>query len=538
MQRVLNVLSYVGMALVALAVLIRFGGRTFAVLGPEWDDYAIYSAYAGLALVLLYTIGQWREIVAYFRGRNARYGALTGVSVVVVLGILLAVNYVSVQQNKRWDLTANRQYSLSEQTVNLLQDLQAPVKFLVFDQETGFDRFRSRLAEYEYQSENVDVEYIDADRRPVQAKEYEIQQYGTVVVEYMGRRERVTSDQEQDLTNALIKVLNPVTHKVYFLAGHGEKDPEQTERDGYSGIADALRRDNYEFAKLVLAQTNEIPADATMLVIAGPQTDLLEQEVPLISDYLDSRAGKLMVMLDPSASLTEPRPMPRLEGLLKEWGIEATQSIVVDVSGLTRIATMPVGTPPYPNHPITDRFELITMFPMVRAITPFTAPQNRLATTFLQTTPQSWAEANLASLEDPESLAPETDRGDLTGPVSIGVAVAAAAPGQAEKKPDEAAADAATTAAEQSPETRVVVFGDSDFVANNYLGVEGNGDLFLNAVSWLAQQENLIAVRPRQAADRRLTMTAPQIAGMFWISIVIVPVAVLGAGIVGWWRRR
>ncbi len=528
MQRILGILSYVGMALVFGALAVRF-------LRPEWIEYATYAAWAGLALVVLYTIGQWREIATWFKGRNARYGTMAGISVLVVLGILIAANYVSSLQNKRWDLTANQQYSLSEQTVKLLQGLDAPVKFLVFDQETGFDRFRTRLTEYEYQSDNVEVEYIDADRRPVQTKEYEIQTYGTVVVEYMGRRERVTSDQEQDLTNALIKVLNPTMHKVYFLSGHGEKDPESTEREGYSGIAEALRRDNYQFEKLVLATTNEVPADATMIVIAGPQSDLLEQEVPLLEGYLTSKAGKLLVLVDPSESLTRPRPQPRLEALLKGWGIEATQSVVVDVSGLTRIATMPVGAPPYPNHPITDRFELITMFPTARAVTPFTAPQNRSATTFLQTTPRSWAEMDLASLDEPETLAIDADKGDLSGPVSIGVAVAV--PATASETPAEQASDADAPKPD-APETRVVAMGDSDFVANAYLGVEGNGDLFMNAVNWLAQQENLIAVRPRQPADRRVTLTANHIDALFWLSIVVVPAAVLGVGVLGWWRRR
>ncbi len=144
------------------------------------------------------------------------------------------------------------------------------MKFVVFDRNTNFDRFRTRLTNYEYSSSQVSTEYIDPDQRPVQAKEYEIQQYGTVVVEYMGRRERVTTDAEQDITNALIKVLNPAKKKVYFLGGHGEKDTAVSERTGYSGIADALKRDNYEFDKLVLAQTNEIPADATVLVARRP----------------------------------------------------------------------------------------------------------------------------------------------------------------------------------------------------------------------------------------------------------------------------
>src|SRR5918995_5649152 len=156
LKRILGVLSYVGMALV-------FGALAIRILRPEWDQYAVWASWTGLALVVVYTIGQWREIAAYFQRRNARYGALAGASVLIVLGILIAVNYLSTRQNKRWDLTENRQYSLSEQTVKLLQGLEAPVKFLVFDQAENLERFRPRLSEFEYHSSNVDVEYIDAD---------------------------------------------------------------------------------------------------------------------------------------------------------------------------------------------------------------------------------------------------------------------------------------------------------------------------------------------------------------------------------------
>jgi len=159
-KRLLGVLSYVGMALVFGALAVRF-------LKPDWDQYAIYAAWTGLALVVLYTLGQWREIAAHFRQRNARYGALAGLGVLVVLGILVAVNYLSARRNTRWDLTENKQYSLSDQTVKLLQGLTAPVKFYVFDQEVNFDRFRPRLEGYRYNSNQVQVEYIDADRRPV-----------------------------------------------------------------------------------------------------------------------------------------------------------------------------------------------------------------------------------------------------------------------------------------------------------------------------------------------------------------------------------
>lgn len=525
LKRILSILSYAGMALV-------FGALAVRILKPDWDQYAVYASWTGLVLVLIYTVGQWREIAAYFQRRSARYGALASASVLIVLGILVAVNYLSTRENKRWDLTANRQYSLSEQTVQLLRGLDAPVRFLVFDTAENLERFRPRLSEYEYQSDRVDVEYIDADRRPVQAKEYEIQTYGTVVVEYMGRRERVTSDAEQDLTGALIKVLNPQEKRVYFLAGHGEKDPANTERDGYSAIIDTLRRDNYQWEKLILAQTNAVPENATVIVLAGPKTDLLEGEVKLLRDHL-AKQGKLLVMLDPPENFNQPSPMPNLTGLLSEWGVTATNSVIVDVSGLTQVATVPVAAPPYPNHVITDRFQLITMFPLARAVVPATnAPEGRTAQPIVQTTPRAWAETNMATLEKGEGLAPEPEKGDTAGPVTIGTAVAVPASAEA------AAAEEKEGEEQRNPETRLAVFGDSDFVANNYLGIEGNGDLFMNTVNWLAQQESLIAIRPKEASDRRLTMTANHVTGMFWLSMVIIPAAVLGAGVYTWWRRR
>src|ERR1041385_8672513 len=140
-KNILNVVGWLGTALVVAAVAVRF-------VRPEWDQYAIYAAWAGLACVVLYTAGQWREIVAYFRQRNARYGAIASVSVLVFLAILVAANYLSFRQNKRWDLTKNKQYTLSDQTVKLVKNLDSPVKFTVFDKTEDFDRFRSALDQY------------------------------------------------------------------------------------------------------------------------------------------------------------------------------------------------------------------------------------------------------------------------------------------------------------------------------------------------------------------------------------------------------
>lgn len=526
MKKLLNILSYVGIALV-------FGALAIRLLKPEWDQYAVYMSWGGLALVLLYTLGHWRDIVTYFQRRNAQYGALAGVSVLVALGIVVAVNYLANRENKRWDLTENRQYSLSDQSVKLLRNLDAPVKVTVFDRGENLDRFRPRLAEYEYHSDEVDVEYVDADRKPVQAKEYEIQSYGTIVVEYMGRRERITSDTEQDITNALIKLLNPQQRKVYFLAGHGEKDPGDSERTGYSSIVDALRRDNYQWEKLVLAQTNAIPDDATIVAIAGPRADLLDGEVNLLREYLSARAGKLLVMLDPPEP--DGKRLTNLEALLREWSIEPGNNIVIDASGVGQLfggdASVPVAAT-YPRHAITEGFSLLTAYPLARSMTTVSdIPPGRSAQGIIETSSRSWAETDLRPTGE---VALNEDRGDTPGPVMIGVAISAPA-----AEPEKPAED--NTSKEEDapkPETRVVAIGDSDFAANFALGIQGNSDLFMNTVNWLAQQEALIAIRPREPSDRRLTLTEANVTSLFWLSIIVIPAAVFAAGAYTWWRRR
>jgi ABC-type uncharacterized transport system involved in gliding motility auxiliary subunit len=528
-QRILNIVGWLGTALVFVAVAIRLSlWAGIAQVPPAADRWAVYAAITGLICVLLYAAGQWREMIAFFRHRQARYGAIATASVFVVLGIVVAINYLSSKQNKRWDLTENQQFALSEQTVKVLQNLDSPVKFTVFDRSQNFDSFRSRFDEYAYHSNRVAVEYVDPDAKPMQAKEFEIQSYGTIVVDYKGRRERITSGNEQDITNALIKAVTGKERTVYFLQGHGEKDPTSTERDGYSAVVDILRRDNYKIERLPLAQQKDVPEDATVLIVAGPTSDLLPQEIEAIKRYL-TRAGKLMVMIDPAVG--GQSELPNLEGLLKEWAISLGRNIVVDVSGMTNEPSLAVALG-YPTHAITERFGDLTIYPLARSVeTGGTgAGGGRTAQPIVQTSPRSWAESNLKSLGEGVSL--DEASGDKPGPVTVAAAVSTPAeqapPLDPKAKPEDA----------PKPETRVVVFGDSDFPSNTYAGVQGNPNLFANAVSWLAQQENLIAIRPKQATDRRLTITANQQRGLFLLTLLGIPAAVFGAGIYTWSRRR
>ncbi len=519
------------MALVCSALAIR-------IMRPEWQQWHNGLALAGLACTLLYILSQWREIARSFSGRQARLGSLAAASIAVVLAILVAINYLASRHNKRWDLTAAKQFSLSDQTKKVLQGLQKPVQIKVFGRTEDFPRFRERLDEYQYGSKQVTVEYIDMERRPALANQYSVQTPGTVVIDYDGRVERVTSDGEQELTNGLIKVVQGKQHKVYFVQGHGEHSTDGTERTGYSTIAAALGSDNFGVEKLVLAQQKEVPADASVLIVAGPKTDFFAAEVEMLKAYL-AKGGKILFMLDPPDRADAPE-VTNLAALLKDWGIEIGTNVVVDVSGMGQLLGTDVSVPvaaKYEPHPITERFNLLTAYPLARSVNAIAGGANgRTAQNLVDTSANSWAESDIKQLTTTGRVSRDLDKGDKPGPVSLAAAVSAAATDVPAPATD--SGGGAKPADAPKPETRVAVFGDSDFVTNGYLGIPGNRDLFLNTVNWLAQQENLISIRPRDPENRGITLTAERAQLIFWLSILIIPGLILATGVQTWWRRR
>jgi ABC-type uncharacterized transport system involved in gliding motility auxiliary subunit len=529
LKRVLGLLGWLGVVLVFAAVAIRF-------TRPEWQWYNML-ALAGLGCTLLYILSQWREVARSFSGRQARLGSLAAASIVVVLGILVAINYLASRHNKRWDLTAAKQFSISDQTRKVLQGLQKPVHIRVFDRSEGFPRFRERLDEYQYVSKQVSVEYLDMERRPALANQFQVQTPGTVVIEYEGRTEKVTSDGEQELTNGLIKVVEGKQHKIYFVQGHGEKATDGSDRTGYSTIAASLTSGNFITDKLVLAQQKDVPADASILIVAGPKTDFFPAEVDTLKRYL-SKGGKIFFMLDPPDRADAP-PLTNLAALVKDWGIEIGTNVVVDVSGMGQLLGTDVSVPvaaKYESHPITEHFNLITAYPLARSVTAVAGGTNgHTAQNLVDTSANSWAESDIKELTTSGKVARELDKGDKPGPVSLAAAVSAPA---GDATPPPAPSDPAKPEDAAKPETRIAVFGDSDFVTNGYLGIPGNRDLFLNTVNWLAQQENLISIRPREAGSSTLSLTADAAQRIFWLSILIIPGLILAAGVQTWWRRR
>jgi ABC-type uncharacterized transport system involved in gliding motility auxiliary subunit len=473
-----------------------------------------------MAWAVLHVAFERVAIARSLRKRQAKLGTSASIAGAAALFILVAINLLAIRRDRVWDVTTQRAISLSQQTLVVLGSLTSPVKAYVVAKPDGFARFREIMTAYERASQNIQVEYVDADRNPARVKDLGVINYGTVVFEKNGVRIRVMLNREQELTNALIRLTRPRDVKAYFTQGHGERDVVRETRASVTSAISVLERDNYKVASVALAQS-EVPVDASLLIVAGPSSDFLGFEMDRLQAYL-RRGGAALVMLDPIIG-DGMRHLPVLEAALAEWGIGMGHDVVIDTTDAARLpgtdATVAV-VASYPPHPVTRDFSLVTAYPLaqsVRVIAHSSTTQGG-ARDVLRTSNRSWSTAKLDWLTEGREPS-RNERIDRTGPQTIAVSVN-------EKN------------AEGAAETRLLVVGDSDFAANAMIGIQGNADIFVNMANWLTRQEDLISIRARGEGDQRITLSAVQLRSLGWFSVVVVPAMIVLSGVGVWWRRR
>lgn len=489
------------------------GGITWSVLGKLKPPAAIPLLVGGVFLLasLYWNFAGFRSFLGK---KSTRYGLNVAVLIVIVLGIISLVEAISTKYYRRWDLTEGRRYSLSLPSKKFLATLKVPVKVTAFyrmDQE-GRSSLEELLKQYRNIYSGLEFELVDPDRNPGEAKKYQVTSYGTIVVESGDKQEKIFDSSEQAITNAILKVSRAGKKTIYFLTGHGELSPTNEQRQGYSTAKKVMEEVNYQVKELVLMK-EEVPADATALVISGPKQDPLDQELEAIKRYVD-RGGNILFLLEPFAT-------PKLAALLKPYGLILKEDIVLD--RMSRLFGgdyfIPVITN-YKDHEITRDFNLATFFPTARSVGIESKPPAGVTAKELATTgPDSWAETNRKLLEQGKARYDEGE--DSKGPITI--AAVSTVPIKEEGKKGQA---------------RLVLFGDADFASNAYIGLSGNGALFLSAMRWLAEEEELITVRPRQQEFSPLFLTRIQGNLVFWLPVIVLPGLVVVVGAVILTRRR
>ncbi|MFM2428847.1 MAG: hypothetical protein RLZZ511_60 [Cyanobacteriota bacterium] len=504
-----------------------------------WDALAMGLIIAGTVLMVI-----WLLIIdrlgepgqpQFWQRRSTQAGTNAFVATLSVLVILTLFNFVAVRNEQRFDLTENQIFSLAPETKQVLKNLRQPVKLYIFSRDRNaqdqvlIDRFKD-------QTTKLEVEYIDPQANPVLAQRFEIKndlvnqevylerfskfknQPVKQLVQRINTQERLSESQ---LTNGLIRVLSEVQPKVYFLQGHGEKTLEPG-KSSMSVAAKGLTDRNFLVEPLNLAQVGEVPIDAAVIVIAGPQKPLFEPEVQLLEAF-QAQGGSLLVLLD-------PRTQTGLDPLLAKWGIKLDDRLAIDGTGIGQQLSLGPAAPivqNYSDHPITRNFSnMISFYPFARPLEILDVPDVRLNPIVL-TAPRSWADANPE--EQPKVRFTEGE--DRMGPLPIGVAlsrVLAIPPTSPPASPNP-----------QPQETRMVVFGNTGFAIDGYFNQAINGDVLINSVSWLSQSDaQPMSVRSRNVKNRRIIPSAGLVQGLFITSVVVVPLLGLLAAIALWWRRR
>ena len=437
----------------------------------------------------------------------------------IVIAILSIVNFLANRYNKSLDSTANKRYTLSDQTDKIAKGLKQDVVITYWDQPSKFPTAHDLLDRYKNLSPKIDVQYDDVEKQRTKALASGVHNpIPNIFVQVGNKKEEAKSLTEEEVTGALVRALKGGDRTVCFTLGSGEPSlADSNEREGYSKLKELIEHNNYKTETVPLLQKPQIPMDCTILVVGGPKRDYVAPEVAAIKSYLED-GGHLLVMLDPPLKFAQAEvdENKALVDLLASWGVKLQDDLVLDTSGVGQIFGLGPEFPlvtKYEGHAIVrDMKDEASGFPIARSME-ITKTDKTSVDKLFETTEDSFATTNLANAEI------KPGKNDLKGPLTLGVA-------------------GTYTTGKENGNGRFVVVGSSRWVTNGFLAFNGNRDLFMNMLNWLSSDEDLISIRPKEPEDRPLNMNARQMTMSFYESVVMIPLLVVVAGVGVWWRRR
>lgn len=459
----------------------------------------------------------------WIKGTNAVVLSLAVIGIFIVLTLFL-----HSLKGFQADLTKNKSFTLSEQTINKLKSLDQDVKIIAFTNPSSADPFITRqvsdlAAEYKKLSSHIAFEEHDILKEPSVAQQYQITDGSGVVLFISGdNRKEVSYYQmfsggqngsysfsgEEKFTQSIVSLTSKTKHPVYFLTGHNE-----IPLTNMSIFRSALEGENYEAKELNLLREGKIPDDASVLFILGPQTDLTDKEAQLIGDYLKNK-GKLYFGFGFNKDMTTA--WKNIDALLATFGIQDQHAIALEPKQTTLYDPLTI-VPEFGSHEITDKLRangLLTLITQAIAMTNDPNNATYTASVMLKTTDKAYGETNIAQLLQSKTT---NDDKDIKGPLNLAYAVSAKDGG----KP------------------KAIVLGGFTPLVDQVISQQGNRDFALNSVNWLEEQTDLVTIRPRQGdAYQQITLTSGQANSIFIFTIVLFPLLFLVIGGVIWWRRR
>ena len=433
-----------------------------------------------------------------------------GVFVILLLLLVILLGYLAAQTRLQWDVSQNGRNSLSEASVEILQKLQGPVQVTAYatEQHVQLGDIRKIIADfvalYQRVKPDLSLTFIDPVAQPILTQEANVQVNGEMVIKFNQRVEHLTAINEQAFSNALMRLARAEDKLIVALGGHGERRLDGNANYDLGEFGRHLRTNGFNSQSLNLAIEQDVPVNASMLMIASPQTDLLPGEVDKILNYVD-RGGNLLWLVDRES-------LRGLLALAEKLRLTLTPGVVVDPQAeqLKAPVTFALGAI-YGQHVITGNFDYITVFPFARQIT-IDESEEWSSVSLVEVAPQGWVETG-----DLNSKVVFDQADDVAGPISIAVAL---------------------TRNIQDREQRIVVVGSGHFLANTYLGNGSNLDFGINLINWLTGDEALIVIQPRATLDSNLILSESELTLIAVVFLVLLPVLFLVSGTVIWWHRK
>ncbi len=527
-------LGFLGIILIVISLLIW-------VINMEFNNYAVATMVLGGILLLVYIAMNISLITKQLTGRAAVEGTNMVISIVIFLAIVVFLEMLLTRHSTRFDLTETKKYSLAPQSIQLVKGLKEPltVQYIVDPSAAGdTERIKTLLELYHFYSDNFQYELVDSEKNPEKVEKIKPVTPRAVYVRRGDRHEKVSTVNENTLTNAIMKMVKTDQPTIYFTTGHNERSINDKEVPGIFGMKSVFEEEGFKVNELALFSEGEVPEDADIVVIVRPLTPFFEQEISALQEFL-KYGGKVMAFLDPDGE-------SGLESFFNDnYGVQFGKNYIVEDNPISQFAgggpIAPIITS-FGTHEIVEPYTKENMIPaisfqIVQSVEPKeNLPSDMTVTELIKTSSQSWGESDINRLMNQGEAEPNEGQ-DKMGPLSMAVAVSKPAEEkvsdsteEAETEEDEQETDENVEELEIEPETRLVIFGDSDFVKNR--NFERSKDLYLNSANWLTQREDMISIRPKDDSGQPLTVNPVQARMVFYLSIIGLPACVAIFGFV------
>lgn len=437
--------------------------------------------------------------------------------VLLFLGAIGLLAWLSTRYSFEMDWTANKRNSLSEASSALLKVIDGPLTVTAYATEDENLRrgIQDLLKRYQRAKPDLQLTFVNPEQEPEQVRQLNITLNGELILGFNGRTEHVKEFTEQSLTNAMQRLVRSGERWIVFLEGHGERAAQGAANHDLSAWVRQLTGKGFKVQSVNLVNTPAIPRNTSVLVIAGPQVDILPGEVKILRDYVD-HGGDVLWLADPGS-------LHGLAPLAEQLGIALHPGMIVDPTtqlfGINDPRFAIVSE--YSFHPVTRGFDRVTLYPQAAGLD-FKKPEGWEGESILDTAPRTWSETSALSGDI------KMDKGkDIAGPLSVGVAL------HRELKDEQKAAGD-----DSKREQRIIMLGDGDFLSNNFLGNGGNLDLGVNMVNWLSHDDALVAVPAKTSPDRNLELSKTQQILIGFGFLLLLPALLISSGVVIWMKRR